>query len=86
MDQRRFERRSSAALCKLFHPSLGIIELKVRDISDGGLFLYTGHHIAPPVGTVVKVTIKRHSGVVNEEPVDMRVVHQQAAGIGLMFI
>ena len=86
IEQRKFERSSSAALCEITHPSLGTIELKVRDLSDGGAFVFTGNHIAPPVGTVVKVRIKRHSGVINDEPVDMRVVHQQAGGIGLMFI
>ncbi len=86
MDQRRFERRSSTALCEVTHPSFGTIEFKVKDVSDGGVFLYTGNHIAPPVGTVVKVRLKRHTGLINEEPVDMRVVHQQTAGIGLMFV
>jgi hypothetical protein len=86
IEQRKFERSSSAALCEVVHPSFGSLEFKVRDLSDGGAFVYSGHHIAPPVGTVVKVVIKRYSGVINEEPVDMRVVHHQSGGFGMMFI
>jgi hypothetical protein len=86
IEQRKFERSSSAALCEVTHPSFGTIELKVKDLSDGGVFVFMGNHIAPPIGTVVKVRIKRYSGVINDEPVDMRVVHHQAGGLGLMFI
>ena len=86
VEQRKFERRSSADSCEVMHPSFGCISLKVRDLSDGGAFVFTGNHIAPPVGTVVKVRIKRLTGVINQEPVDMRVVHHQPGGFGLMFI
>ncbi len=85
-EQRRFERSSSAAMVEVSHPSFGMIELKARDLSDGGIFVFLGNHIAPPVGTVVKTVIKRHTGVINAEPIDMRVVHHQGGGMGLMFV
>ena len=85
-EQRKYMRDSSVALVEVSHPSFGMIDLKARDLSDGGVFVLLGHHIAPPIGTVVKARIKRHSGVINEEPVDMQVVHQNATGIGLMFV
>lgn len=85
-DQRRFMRVSSEASVEISHPSFGRVELKARDLSDGGVFVFMGNHIAPPVGTVVKTRIKRHTGVINQQPVDMQVVHHQAGGMGLMFI
>jgi c-di-GMP-binding flagellar brake protein YcgR len=85
-DQRRYMRVNSDVLVEISHPSFGKIELKARDLSDGGVFVYMGNHIAPPVGTVVQTRIKRHSGIINEQPIDMQVVHHQAGGMGLMFI
>jgi PilZ domain len=85
-EQRRYIRTSSSAMVEISHPSFGTIELKAKDLSDGGVFVYLGHHIAPPTGTVVKTRIKRHSGMINDEPIDMRVVHHSSGGVGLMFI
>lgn len=85
-EQRRYMRDTSQALVEISHPSFGILELKARDLSDGGLFVMLGNHIAPPVGTVVKARIKRHTGIINRNPIDMQVVHHQSGGMGLMFV
>lgn len=85
IDQRRFERSPSDVQVEISHPSLGTFRVKARDLSDGGLFVYMGSHTSPPVGTVVQVRIGRHTGMINAEPVAMRVVHQQRDGIGLSF-
>ena len=85
-EQRQYIRQSSSVMVEISHPSFGMIELKAKDLSDGGIFVFLGNHIAPPAGTVVKARIKRHSGTINQEPIDMRVVHQQSGGVGLMFI
>lgn len=85
-EQRRYSRTASSALVEMHHPSLGTIEVKARDLSDGGIFVLMGNHPAPPVGTLLKVRIKRYTGVINREPVPMRVVHQQAGGVGLAFV
>ncbi len=85
-DQRKNMRGVSEALVEISHPSFGMIELKAKDLSDGGVFVFLGNHIAPPVGTVVKARIKRHTGVINVEPVDMQVVHMHSGGMGLMFV
>ncbi len=85
-EQRRYMRDTSQALVEISHPSFGMIELKARDLSDGGVFVMLGNHIAPPVGTVVKARIKRHTGIINQDPIDMQVVHHQAGGMGLMFV
>ena len=85
-EQRHYVRRPSGALVEMHHPSFGTIEIKARDLSDGGIFALMGNYQAPPVGTTVMVRIKRYTGVINQEPIAMRVVHQQTGGIGLAFI
>ncbi|MDG1773219.1 MAG: PilZ domain-containing protein [Oceanicoccus sp.] len=85
-EQRRYMRDSSRTQIEISHPSFGMIELKARDLSDGGVFVMLGSHIAPPVGTVVKARIKRHTGIINQDPIDMQVVHHQSGGMGLMFV
>ena len=85
-DQRKFMRVSSAALVEISHPSFGAIELKAKDLSEGGIFVYLGNHLAPPVGTVVKTMIRRHKGGINLEPVDMEIVHHHSGGMGLKFV
>ena len=85
-DQRHFERMPSSALVEMQHPSLGLIEVKARDLSDGGISVLMGNFPPPPTGHVVMVRIKRYTGVINQEPVPMRVVHQQFGCVGLAFI
>jgi hypothetical protein len=85
-DQRRHARTASTALVELTHPALGRMEVKARDLSDGGIFVLMGQHIAPPIGTVLQVRIKRFTGAINHEPVAMRVVHHQSGGAGLAFV
>lgn len=83
---RRYMRASSQALVEISHPSFGVVDLKAKDLSDGGVFVYLGNNIAPPIGTVVKTRIRRHTGIINVDPVDMQVVHHHSGGMGLMFI
>ncbi len=85
-EQRKYMRASSQALVEIHHPGFGSLELKAKDLSDGGVFVFLGQHIAPPIGTVVKARLKRHTGVINQEPVDMQVVHHNGGGMGLMFV
>lgn len=85
-EQRRYRRAGSDVLVEISHPSFGTISLKARDLSEGGVFVHLGNHIATPVGTVVKARIKRHTGAINAEPIDMQVVHHQGGGMGLKFV
>ncbi|MBT5292558.1 TonB-dependent receptor [bacterium] len=83
---RRYPRVASDAQLELQHPALGVISLKAKNASKGGFFALRGVHIMPPVDTEVRVTIKRHTGTLNTEPVNMRVAHVCDEGIGLEFI
>jgi hypothetical protein len=85
-DQRRFVRSPSTALVEMQHPTLGTIEVKARDLSDGGISVLMGNIPAPPLGLVMMIRIKRYTGVINQEPVPMRVVHHQLGCVGLAFV
>lgn len=73
-------------MVEMQHPVFGKIEIKARDLSDGGIFALMGNYQPPPLGTTVMVRIKRYTGVINQEPVPMLVVHQQHGGVGLAFV
>lgn len=85
-EQRLYNRAPSGALVEMHHPVLGPIEVKARDLSDGGINVLMGNYPPPPLGTEMMVRIKRYTGTINQVPVRMRVVHQQGGGIGLMFV
>lgn len=85
-EQRRFLRTASEALVEITHPSIGRMEFRAKDLSEGGVFVHLGNCIALPVGTVVQARIKRHTGLINTDPVDMQVVHHQGGGMGLKFL
>ncbi len=68
-------------------PDQGLITVRTRNISDGGLFLVLDDVELPPVGTEVKVQLKNQLGDGEEPPVNRaRVVRQEPSGIGLEFI
>jgi hypothetical protein len=86
VEQRRHIRVPSSALIEMQHPVLGLIEVKARDLSDGGICALMGSLPAPPIGTELMVRIKRYTGTINQAPIRMRVVHHQLGGVGLTFI
>lgn len=87
IEHRQYLRTPSDALVVITHPGFGSVTVKARDLSDGGLSVDMGHHPRPPVGTVVQVLIKRHTGAINALPVNMQVKHVQLNGIvGLAFV
>jgi hypothetical protein len=84
-EHRQFERTACSFQVVMRHPSIGILHGSARDVSEGGVFVQLQNVILPPVGTVMSVTIKRHTGTINNEPVSMRVVHHNGGGLGLSF-
>ena len=87
-DERRHNLRTSAeAQVIIIHPGIGRITVKARDLSDGGISVDMKHQVIPPVGTIVDVIIKRHTGALNRDPVSMQVRHIQHDGtVGLAFV
>lgn len=84
-ERRRYERRPTSIRVEISHEAFGRIIGHTRDISDGGASVMLDGELRPPVGTVVSVVFKKVTGTVNEEPVNMQVMHQNRNVIGLMF-
>lgn len=85
-EQRKYVRVECSAMVEISHPSFGVAQLAARDLSDGGVFVSLGIHPAIPIGTVLQTKIKRHTGLINAEPVEMQVIHHNDGGMGLMFV
>jgi hypothetical protein len=64
-------------------PSVGEYDVELRDLSDGGLFLFTANHDRFPIGEVVQI----QSLDIEDAPVlAARVMRHEPDGIGLMFL
>ena len=84
-EHRKFPRTPSEARLEIHHPALGVLHLRARNASAGGFFAVKGVEELPPVGTLVEVYIKRHTGTLHAQPARMRVVHVNNNGMGLEF-
>jgi c-di-GMP-binding flagellar brake protein YcgR len=84
-ERRRFERRPTSIRVEISHTAFGKIIGYTQDISDGGASVRLESEMRPPKGTEVEVVFKKVSGVINEEPAKMTIVHQHRSVIGLMF-
>ena len=63
------------------------IEVRTKNISDGGLFLVLDQIELPPVGTEVMVRLKNQLGDGEEPPINRAmVVRHDPDGIGLQFL
>lgn len=68
-------------------PGQAVVQVRTRNISDGGLFLVVESIQLPPVGTEVTVRLKNQLGDGEEPPVNRAmVVRHEPDGIGLEFI
>ena len=85
-NRRKYPRVASEALLEISHPAFGSINLRAKNASKGGFFALRSSQSLPPLDTEVAVMIKRHTGVINDAPVAMRVVRVTAEGIGLEFV
>ena len=85
-ERRHFERLTTTIRVEMTHPAFGTIVGYTNDISDGGASVVVENQPNPPVGTVVMVKFKKAVGAINQEPVSMKVMHQNRNVIGLMFV
>jgi len=82
-EKRKHVRTAFSARVRLMHASVGSLEVEMRDLSDGGVFLFTGDRIDLPVGEKVEIQALD----VEDAPVlAAQIVRKEIAGIGLMFI
>lgn len=63
------------------------IDVRTRNISDGGLYIILDKISLPPIGTEVKVRLKNQMGDGEEPPINRAlVVRHETDGIGLQFL
>ena len=86
IERRQYERTSATVRVEMSHPGFGTIVGFTKDISEGGAQVHLANQYSPPIGTEVMVRFKKNIGVINQEPVKMRVVHQLRNTLGLMFL
>ena len=55
----------------------------MRDMSDGGIFLYTGDQVDLPIGEQVEV---QAMDIDNAPVLKARIVRREAEGLALMFV
>jgi len=87
MEQRRYPRIQLPLLVELKHPSLGAQRCIARDISEGGVFVYTQNPQIKP-GAKVKLTLQNTLSVESQPTptVDMEVKRVDEEGLGLAFV
>lgn len=86
-NRRQYMRTASDAVVEITHPTIGVLTVRAKDLSDGGISVDMSNHVVPPLGTEFSVIIKRHTGAINAEPVKMKVMHAESEGlVGLMFV
>jgi len=82
-DQRKSPRLSLAVRVKVIHPSFGELILKARDISDGGMFIFSDGVELPSVGAEMQVqALDTHEEAML---LKVRIVHALENGVGVMF-
>lgn len=81
---RRHERTKMRARIKLMHPSTGDLSVFTKDLSDGGLFIFSEDHALPNTGEVIQLQVQ---DVPVEAPIlNAKVVRRTEKGIGVMFL
>jgi len=81
-ERRKHVRTAFTADVRITHTRIGTLDVKMRDMSEGGVFLFTGDGVDLPVGERVEIMALD----VEDAPVlSARIVRRECAGIALMF-
>ena len=83
VEKRQHIRTTVSAGVKLMHPSFGSMLIKTRDMSNGGLFLFTPAPVDLPIGT--EVSIQAQDMMVEAPIIKGRIIRVEPAGIALEF-
>ena len=83
IDQRKHERSTIPVSVRLIHPDIGTIELKIKDMSYGGLFLLIDTPDFLPIGSKVKIQVITRG--VDTPITKMKIVRMTSKGIGLCY-
>ena len=82
-EKRRHIRTAFSANVRLIHANTGTLDVEMRDMSDGGVFLFTGDRVDLPVGERVEI---QALDVEDAPLLSAQIVRRDSAGIALMFI
>ena len=81
-ERRQYVRTAFVAGVRITHTTIGSLDVKMRDLSDGGVFLFTGDRVDLPVGERVEIMALD----IEDAPVlSARIVRRDSTGIALMF-
>lgn len=84
IEKRQFERIELPARVKMNHPDLGEVILKIRDLSDGGIYVLCDSCSHLAVGSDVTIQVIHEDA---ETPVvSMKIMRHDSNGMGMMFI
>ena len=81
-EKRKHVRTEFSGRVKVMHAQLGSVEVELRDLSNGGAFLFTGDQLGLPVGERVRIQAQD----IEDAPVlNAQIVRVEEKGIALMF-
>lgn len=84
MDEKRKHIRTAfSANVKFMHASVGELDLKMRDMSDGGVFLFSTDLADLPLGEVVQI---QALDIEDAPLLNAIIVRRETDGIGLQFV
>lgn len=84
-DKRSSVRTTMKSRVRVCHDSFGALETHIRDLSDGGVFLYTPTGVEIEPGSILSVQLLGLPG--GEGPqLKMEVVRADPEGVGLRFV
>lgn len=82
-EKRQHIRTAFSAEIRLIHPAVGELKVNMRDMSDGGVFLFTGDRVDLSVGDTVQIQALD----IEDAPIlSARVMRRDPEGVGLMFL
>ncbi len=82
-EKRKYIRTAFGANVRLMHANIGTLDVEMRDMSDGGVFLFTGDRVDLPVGERVKI---QALDMEDAPLLEVQIVRRDSEGIALMFI
>jgi len=82
IEKRQHERTALSVDVRLSHESFGEIDAKTRDLSDGGVYVWTEGILLPPAGSVIQVQVQ---GIPDAAIVPMKIMRKESEGAGLMY-
>lgn len=82
-EKRQHSRTTFLADVKLIHPSVGERRVQMRDLSDGGVFVYGGNQTGIIVGDQVQI---QALDVADAPLLSAQVVRVEALGVALKFL